>query len=327
MPVESFALGFAPSRTKEVTLTRPWRVRQGSKMWRASFWAVLALANEAGFVAAFAADKVPLQVALAGANKPTPKPPATSGKWRLTLNVGREQGTPMPAEWASSGARMLMSLDVDVLESPADEPDFDDLVGRGACAIVPRAREGQQGPTASAASFTGDNGEVIVPVRGGGWSFNDGKVPAKVRFWLDFDAAVRRDVELPAGPVFFASSVYKAEELTKFREDFIRARDAEWSAREALDNSPGGFDKLSAQGRLAVATANKQMCEQACPPEGELSQNPGDWPGQSSRVSIKRGLLSVKRGTFGFEYPTIGTWSAEPILEGVEAARAKRLYY
>ena len=82
---------------------------------------VLASATKAG---AFAADKVPLGVALAGANKPIPKPPATSGKWRLTLNVGREQGTPMPAEWASSGARMLMSLDVDVLESPADDPDL-----------------------------------------------------------------------------------------------------------------------------------------------------------------------------------------------------------
>ena len=287
---------------------------------------VLASATKAG---AFAADKVPLGVALAGANKPIPKPPATSGKWRLTLNVGREPGTAMPAEWASSGARMLMSLDVDVLESPADEPDLDDLVGRGARAIVPRAREGaeEEESPSCAASFTGDNGEVLVPVRGGGWSFNDGKVPAKVRFWLDFDAAVRRDVELPAGPLFFASSAYKAEELATFREDFIRARDAEWSAREALENSPGGFDKLGAQGRLAVATAIKQMCEQACPPEGELSQNAGDWPGQSSRVSIKRGLLSVKRGTFGFEYPTIGTWSAEPILEGVEAARAKRLYY
>ena len=205
-------------------------------------------------------------------------------------------------------------------------PAFDDLVGRDARALEPRPREAKEDDGVTA-SFTGDQGEVLVPVRSGGWSLAEGRMPAKLRFWLDFaEGATRRDVDF-AGPLFFSSSTWTADELESRRADFVSARSKVWAAQEALDNSPGGFDKLSAQGKLAIAVASRERCAAASPSEDSLSQNAGDWPTLSSRIAIARGTLSLKRGTFGFEYPTIGTWSAEPVLEGVEAARAKRLYY
>jgi hypothetical protein len=136
-----------------------------------------------------------LGVALAfSAEGSIPKPPAASGKWRLTVNIGREPGaigpTAMPAEWAASGARLLLRVDVDVsermdvysggikplltiltaaarneqlLDSLATESDAEDHVGRGAKAIEPRPREGREADGLTAA-FTGDQGEVCLRV-------------------------------------------------------------------------------------------------------------------------------------------------------------------
>ena len=39
-------------------------------------------------------------------------PTMAGTSWRLSLNVGREPGTWMPKEWAASGARLAMPIDV-----------------------------------------------------------------------------------------------------------------------------------------------------------------------------------------------------------------------
>ena len=45
---------------------------------------------------------------------------------RVTLNIGREPGTWMPDDWAASGARMALPLDVTFSDEPVEcaEPNF-----------------------------------------------------------------------------------------------------------------------------------------------------------------------------------------------------------
>ena len=171
--------------------------------------------------------------------------------------------------------------------------------------------------------------EVLVPVSGGGWSFADGRDQAELRFWLRFgEGAARRDIRLPAGPVCFTAPAYKADDLARAKADFAAARKQMWAAEAVAERAAGFGTRLASQAKLAAAVANKQRLEKAIPLEGDVSENPGDWPGLSSRISIKRGTVTVKRGALGFAFPTVvGAWSAEPVYEGVEAARAKRLYY
>ena len=41
-----------------------------------------------------------------------PIPSLDGTSWRVGLNIGREPGTAMPQEWAASGARLAMPVDV-----------------------------------------------------------------------------------------------------------------------------------------------------------------------------------------------------------------------
>ena len=68
----------------------------------------------------------------------------------------------------------------------------------------------------SISTFVGPSGQVQVPVLGGGWATlpiqerrPDGGGETKLRFFLDFpEGAVRNDVSIPRGRVFFSGIAF-----------------------------------------------------------------------------------------------------------------------
>ncbi|GMH83608.1 hypothetical protein TL16_g09654 [Triparma laevis f. inornata] len=138
---------------------------------------------------------------------PTQKAEAAARcRWRLLLNVGREEGTWMPEDWGASGSRLAIPLLVD-FEATRSNLDDEMLVGRNSLLVSP----------ASDATFINESGEQRLQVNPGGWSVEppkEGKSPAVLRFWLDFgEGGVKRDTTLPAGKVFFTAAGWMDEEI------------------------------------------------------------------------------------------------------------------
>jgi len=105
-------------------------------------------------------------------------------RWHLSLDIGREAGTTMREDWAASGARLGLPIDVEVAGDAAVERDED--VGRAS-----RLRP-LEAPT-----LVNDEGLQTVAVKEGGWHLEQG---SKLRFWLDVEEDARRaDVGVPRG--------------------------------------------------------------------------------------------------------------------------------
>ena len=116
----------------------------------------------------------------------------------MTLNIGREPGTWMPQEWASSGARLSLPLKMyfDNAEVDLGFPGEEALEGRYARRL-----------RCDGGSFVGAQGEVKVQPTGGAWIAKATGQPgvSSLRFYVDFPEEARRnDVTLPAGRVFFS---------------------------------------------------------------------------------------------------------------------------
>ena len=147
-------------------------------------------------------------IALAGA-LPSIRPAGTS--WRLTLDVGRIPGTStwMPDDWGASGARIGISgVEVELLDERCPG------VGE---ARLGEAEEMYRLRVVTPGKFVGADGEVEVPAApDGAWSQTTTSRSGeyRLRFFVDFpDGAARRDVELPAGRIFFTTACYIDAEL------------------------------------------------------------------------------------------------------------------
>ena len=123
----------------------------------------------------------------------------------------------MPEEWAASGARLSLPLDIEFLEEPLIEP------GTPLPSLLMTPGEPMLGNQfeikrlkCTGGSFVGEQGEVVVRATGGAWSAQEpGRCSQRVlRFYIDFpEDAVRNDVTLPAGRVFFNTAVWESEEM------------------------------------------------------------------------------------------------------------------
>ena len=127
----------------------------------------------------------------------------------VSLSVGREEGTWMPKDWAASGARLLLPLDVRFEDERLDLgfPGEEALGGRFCRRL-----------SCDGGSFVGRDGRVEVACAGGGWSAAPTGRPGEfaLRFFLDFPSAVaRNDVEIPAGRVFLSSAAFFDADLDK----------------------------------------------------------------------------------------------------------------
>ena len=127
--------------------------------------------------------------------------------WRLTLDVGREQGTWMPKEWAASGATLTLPIEVTFTDEvlPGDGGFFDP--NRDQHPAVDEIHvSASKRMRASAGIFAGTEGAVVVNITAGAWAtWPTGRCGEhRVRFYLDFpDGAQLKDVSIPAGRVYF----------------------------------------------------------------------------------------------------------------------------
>mmetsp|Transcript_14775 Transcript_14775/g.16934 ORF Transcript_14775/g.16934 Transcript_14775/m.16934 type:complete len:344 (-) Transcript_14775:103-1134(-) len=119
----------------------------------------------------------------------------------VTLNVGREKGTLMERNWAASGNRLLLPINIRFTEEDVDLgfPGEEALGGRYCKKVVVLNNN-------SEATFVGPKGESAVPVVNGGWISTGEENESKLRFFLDFpNGAFRNDVIIPPrGRVFFS---------------------------------------------------------------------------------------------------------------------------
>ena len=153
-----------------------------------------AAATAAGATAAAAAGGV------AGSTDSSSTPSATPGgvpgraAWTLRLDVGRERGTWMPAEWGASGGRLAMKVDVDFTTLPLRSFPSENLVGD-------EKRTQRVLPLVAKARYMSDSGEREVDIKEGGWTISVRESvgqPDVLRFWLEFgEDCVKKDVNIP----------------------------------------------------------------------------------------------------------------------------------
>eukprot|EP00316_Scyphosphaera_apsteinii_P024231 CAMPEP_0119314186 /NCGR_PEP_ID=MMETSP1333-20130426/32001_1 /TAXON_ID=418940 /ORGANISM="Scyphosphaera apsteinii, Strain RCC1455" /LENGTH=321 /DNA_ID=CAMNT_0007319249 /DNA_START=85 /DNA_END=1050 /DNA_ORIENTATION=+ len=127
----------------------------------------------------------------------------------LTLDIGRERGTWMPAQWAASGARLSLPMRVRFSDEDVD------LGFGGEDAINPGGSRNAKKLYCNGGSFVGAQGETVVRVSGGAWSSVPSGIPGAntLNFFLDFpEEASRNDVTLPKGRIFFTSTYWESRE-------------------------------------------------------------------------------------------------------------------
>ena len=128
---------------------------------------------------------------------------------RITVDVGREPGTWMDKDWASSGARLVLPVSVRFTNERVD------LGIPGEAALGGRyCRRLEVLDERKTVFFVGPNGQVEVPVADGGWStlpIIERRVESgerALRFFLDFPTGAKRnDVSIPSGRVYFSSAL------------------------------------------------------------------------------------------------------------------------
>eukprot|EP00535_Pseudo-nitzschia_heimii_P002300 CAMPEP_0197188792 /NCGR_PEP_ID=MMETSP1423-20130617/18508_1 /TAXON_ID=476441 /ORGANISM="Pseudo-nitzschia heimii, Strain UNC1101" /LENGTH=236 /DNA_ID=CAMNT_0042640737 /DNA_START=57 /DNA_END=767 /DNA_ORIENTATION=+ len=228
------------------------------------------------------------------------------------MSIGREPGTGMRNEWASSGCRLPVVVQCDFKQ----ENDQTNIVA----------------PLTGEVRFTGPDGEVLKPVERGEWSLVGGR---DLSFTLGFpEELVRRDVTL-GGVVRLEGLLYSVDDLKAMDEKFYEARNDRWDAGEALndvdrrknapkiwnpntnqweerDDNEGFFSELGKKVNLLIAERSEREVNRERPMPKELSLDCGPFPGVEGDVYFRKGgKVLLKRGFMRED--VIGTWSAEPI--------------
>ncbi len=259
---------------------------------------------------------IPLLVALSA---PTASglalPDALCGsRWKVSLNIGREPGTWMPEDWASSGARLLLPLEVRF--DAEDEPSVSErIIGGSARRLT----------VLSEPSFVGAAGEVKVACAGGAWCLTPSEAGEEgaLRFCLDFPEESRRnDVTLPPGRVFFTTAAWQGDALERKLaeraevEEKVRLTEASYVEAEKASREGSLWDRLSSF-RSGVDKFDKRTAARA--ELGKFAMLPrrlDDTTGAPGGVRVaERGGLSVKRiKMVREEYHILGRFSMAPAV-------------
>lgn len=169
----------------------------------------------------------------------------------------------MPADWAASGARLSLPIEVAFTDEPIA------ALPLGAVFLdpsrEPAAREAGVSDSkrviSSPGRFIGAQGEVTVNVTAGAWAtWPTGRCGEhRLRFYLDFgEGAQRNDVSIPAGRVFFDTACWDQEELHAAEADealleaeleqlLSESYEADLAAAEAAVDAQGVTSTLLAQ--------------------------------------------------------------------------------
>ena len=152
---------------------------------------------------------------------------------RINVDVGREGNTWMPKDWAASGGRLVLPVNIEFTDEQVDLgiPGEEGLGGRY-CRRVKVLDD--------KVSFVGPQGQMDVLVADGGWAtlpilnqkLDSGE--RKLRFFLEFpDGAARNDVTIPSGRVYFSSACLPPPPVTTAADESI-------SNLFSLINAPSG---------------------------------------------------------------------------------------
>mmetsp|Transcript_5126 Transcript_5126/g.13770 ORF Transcript_5126/g.13770 Transcript_5126/m.13770 type:complete len:497 (-) Transcript_5126:1342-2832(-) len=128
-------------------------------------------------------------------------------RWRLSLDVGREQGTWMPKTWGASGERLRLFLEIEFSDNPLMEwEDFlNGSKGSKTLKVVNHCLN-------SAPSM--NEGSLTIDVSDGGWRIAPGEGPYGtdlLRFYFDVNQETHHtgsDVYCPEGRVFFTCGYF-----------------------------------------------------------------------------------------------------------------------
>lgn len=243
---------------------------------------------------------------------------------RLSLNIGRESGTLMPSDWSASGARLLLPVPVTFSNEPfGTEGEQEKLLG---------PREKWRRLTVNGdATFVGSRGLEHVAVNDGAWSVTpSGHESGEllVRFYLDFpDGAVRNDVKLPAGRVFFASGAWSEAELFEAREKAAELEDQVAELNQAFKEKATFLKNGTALERAKALRAGTAIYDKLAFRQKSLNDIMSSIPSSKDAIEVpnsmlhlnKLGGLSIKtrgpaRRFFAREYHVIGTFSFNDLV-------------
>ena len=233
--------------------------------------------------------------------------------WKITLNVGREEGmTTMADSWASSGARLMLPLQVTFLDDLAD-CDLDDALDKPVKRL-----------TCSDGGFISNTGEVKVTGLTGAWSAapvvdSDGNDYGQrvLRFFLEFPKQLQRnDVSIPAGRLYFSTPCWdgsgaerrKAYERMDEVQQQLDELSEELKAMMEERKSSGEVGFLRAAGRVKEDLQRAQQAQQLIAklqqyqsvlpdPDACIEGDDGVWIAREGGLAIIR--RTDKRNVFG----------------------------
>lgn len=267
---------------------------------------------------------------------PATRSPWAPAEWRLDLDIGREEGTWMPEEWASSGARLSFSVDI-LIESdyaPSEKDRDGELKFMGPNAMRLAVLED--------ATFISSEGEQVVSLpEEGAWKLQLPKTKGAagtLRFWFEAEqdpdlpegvAARRNDVTLPAERLYFMAKCWREPDLEigsrKMRPIEMAAREAQQQLDEQLSHESGDrrldgtnpLDTIAGSMNMAkLVKARDDRVQELREAERKLPRNAGSmprgpWPGSTDDLAIARGTVAVKRRTLlREEFHIVGKWKA-----------------
>lgn len=265
-----------------------------------------------------------------------PRSPWAPAEWRLNLDIGREEGTRMPDDWASSGARLSFSVDV-LVESdyaPAEQDRHGEPKFMGPNAMRLAVLED--------ATFISSEGEQVVSIpEEGAWKLQMPKkkgTSGMLRFWFEAEqdpdlpegiAAKRNDATLPAERLYFMTKCWRKPDLEigsrRMRPIELAAKEAQRRLDDKLSHESGDrrldgtnpLDTLAGSvDMMKLVKVRDDRVQELREAEEKLPRNAasmplGPWPGSPDDLAIARGTVAVMRRTLlREEFHVIGKWKA-----------------
>ena len=272
--------------------------------------------------------------------------PWKSSQWRWTLNIGREEGSWMPEEWAQSGGRLVLPLDVEItsdrlaLSKSEQDPILKErpMILQTLTNSTYITTKGQQ-----TATFASQGGwRIRSPPSENlkqGWA-------SSLRGFLDLTSSIERnDICLDAGErIYLTANCWReqaletaARRLQPITQEYERAQerlekalahetgDRRLDGTNLVDTLAGMRDTAQLVIERDEALRRLEEARTRYPSQFTVDTIPeGPWPGQVEWLSIEPRYLMVRRDKLlGEEYHVIGTWSVEPLLDDADGEEAE----
>mmetsp|Transcript_48740 Transcript_48740/g.110616 ORF Transcript_48740/g.110616 Transcript_48740/m.110616 type:complete len:290 (-) Transcript_48740:312-1181(-) len=266
----------------------------------------------------------------------TPGSTLTGTSWRLKLDVGREPGTWMPNDWATMGARLALSMDIEFTDGQLMGDPRQGL-GLQENLVGPASSTKKINVKGGPASFVSERGREEVAFLGGGWCvqqpFDTPGAEALLRGWVDcISGAKRKDVSIESGErIFFTTGIWTDEanfkqlendrkiiekDIARIKNEFASLSSKGEGTGEAMDFFSKTFHAAT---QLRSKTAKYDEYQKLKFKLDELARmlpEPGKLAVANGISIAPRGGLCVKRKKLlGEEYHILGKMSFAPIAE------------